>query len=78
LELFVLPVKTQVVIGGAVDGVITAIIIRPAFGDVVSVDYECDWWDGNDVKTRVFNQFSVAPIGDVRTAQIGFHPRGIE
>jgi uncharacterized protein YodC (DUF2158 family) len=74
VELYCLPVKTAVLIGGEVQGVITAIIVRPAFADAVAVLYECEWWDGGDVKCGTFSSFQVQPIGDVRPAQIGFNP----
>lgn len=72
MELYILPVKAAVLIGGEVQGVITAISIRPAFAEVVAVSYECQWWDGRDVKSEWFYSFQVEPIGDVRQAQIGF------
>lgn len=72
MELYCLPVKTAVLIGDEVQGVITAIIIRPAFADAVALLYECEWWDGRDVKSDTFSSFQVQPIGDVRQAQIGF------
>jgi hypothetical protein len=78
VELYVLPVKCDVLIGDEVQGVITAIIIRPALGDAVAVLYECEWWDGRDVKCGTFAQFQIKPVGDTRSQQIGFHPGGLD
>lgn len=72
MALYCLPLKAAVLIGGEVKGVITAITIRPAYLDAVAVLYECEWWDGRDVKNETFSAFQVQPIGDVRPAQIGF------
>jgi hypothetical protein len=73
-----IPLNSTVVISDSIQAVVTAIILRPALNDSVAIIYECEWWSDRDVKTATFSSFQVKPAGDVRPAQIGFHPRGID
>jgi hypothetical protein len=72
------PVLSQVFIDGATEAVVIAVTIRPAFGGALAVHYECEWWEGRDVKTHCFDGARVRPVEEFRTFKIGFNPRGID
>ncbi len=63
----VLPVGSAVRVGGEIDAVVNAIMIRGK--DVVQ--YECVWWDGNTHHSKWLHDREVQPTSE-ETLPIGF------